>query len=108
MKTKQPKRYNTANDIRDAVDRFKLKAQKYRDSASAIDKVADEIAKQDGASERWKMETISMKRAQADKLRIQAGRIEQRTLEKLKGKLAEFNTNPMPFLEGDRSIPVKG
>lgn len=100
---KPQKRYETANQIRDAIDKYRAKAQKLRDSAHALDLVAEQFAAVGGQSEQ-----VAFNRDQADKKRESASRIERKTLTKLKDKLAEFNTNLMPFMGDDRSIPVKG
>ena len=105
MKKTQPRRYNTANDIRAAIDRYKVKAQRLRESAAALDVRADEFirAGPDHA------EDVKWNRSQAQKKRKSADRIEERQLRKLKGKLAEWSTSQLPGIDnGDPSIPVKG
>lgn len=106
MKDKGPRRYKHANEIRDAIDLYKAKAQKLRDSAAMMDIKADQFAK---AGPEFK-EDLSYHREQAKKKRRAAGRIEERQLVKLKNKLSEWMTPVMPGLPGDddRSIPVKG
>ena len=104
MNTKSKrKRYNHPNDIRDAIDRFRRKAQGLRDSAAALDAVADQFAR-DGNNPGM----VSFNREEAKKKRQSAGRIEDRTLAKLKEKLAEILTGLLPgIVDGcDRSIPV--
>lgn len=104
MKTKA-KRYKHPNDIRDAIDRYRAKAQKFKDSAAALDMVADEFVKEGGHQN-----DICFNREQACKKRKAAGRIEERQLTKLKNKLSELMTDTMPSIitDGDKSIPVKG
>ena len=98
-------RYNTANDIRAAIDRYKAKAQKLKDSAAALDMVADQFLKVDPA--RFKND-IDYHRDAADKKRKTANRIEDRQLTKLKNKLSEYMTPQLPGVDnGDRSIPVR-
>ena len=104
MNTKSKrKRYNHPNDIRDKIDKFRLKAQKLRDSAAALDNVADQFVKAGDSPEQ-----VSFNREKAKKQRQAAGRIEDRTLAKLKEKLAEILTGLLPgIVDGcDRSIPV--
>jgi hypothetical protein len=102
------KRYRHAREINYAIDRYKLKAQKLRDSASALDMQADEMIKPQNSG-RWNREQITFNREQAKKKRQAAGRIEERTLSKLKEKLAEWQTDLLPgvITDGDRSIPAR-
>ena len=97
-------RYNTANDIRDKIDKYKAKAQKLMDSAAAMDLKATEFFK---AGTEF-AEDAAWHREQAKKKRKQAARIRDNTLETLKAKMAEFQTMIMPGIitDGDRSIPV--
>jgi hypothetical protein len=105
MNTKGPKRYRHPNDIRDAVDRYKAKAQKLRDQAASHDLIADLIRKGENPCS----ESLAWHREKAKKLRQSAGRIEERQLTKLKQKLAEILTPVLSSMDdGDRSIPVKG
>lgn len=101
---KPQKRYDTANDIRTAIDKYRAKAQKLRDSANSLDLVADQFVMAGGFAEE-----VAFNREQANKKRESASRIERKTLTKLKDKLAEWQT---PLLKGmprenDRSVPVK-
>ena len=103
MNKKGPRRYNSCNDIRDAIDLYKAKAQKLRESAAALDMKACEFAK---AGPEF-AEDLAYHREQAKKRRKSAQRIEEKTLNKLKNKMSEFQTNPIPGILPDRSIPVK-
>lgn len=107
---KPPRRYETANQIRDAIDLYKRKAQKLMESAAALDFIAEELVKEEGHSEKWLREQIAFNRSQAEKKRKSASRIEDRTLVRLKNKLSEFMTPLIPGMPNpdDRSIPVKG
>ena len=100
------KRYENANQIRDAIDTYKRKAQKLRDSAYMLDLKADEFAKAGNAEF---AEDISFHREKAKKKRRAAGRIEERQLGKLKHKLSEFQTEVFKevITDGDKSIPVR-
>lgn len=95
------KRYEHENQIRADIDRFKAKAQKLRDAASALDMRADLLVKNNGAGGFFG--EISFARSQAEKKRKSAGRIETDRLVKLKQKLAEFQTEPIPGILPDRS-----
>lgn len=102
MKEKKPKkRYFTANQIRDEIDRYKTKAQKLMDSAAAYDLKADELYKINSWSE-----DASFAREQAKKLRRSAERINEKRLPYLSQKLAEFCTEVIPSIipDGDRSV----
>src|SRR5271157_2590476 len=101
MKTKEKKRYENANQIRDAIDRFRAKAQKLMNSAAALDHVADEFAK---LGDNPGM--VSFNREQAKKKPRSAKRVEEVQLVKLKHKLSEWQTEPLPGIIIDRSIPV--
>lgn len=105
MKTKGPQRYRTANDIRDAIDRYRAKAKKLRERAEAYDLITSQMVR---ANSQKLSENIAYRRLVADKLREAASRIEERQLTKLKNKLAEILTPQLPSLDdGNRSIPVK-
>ena len=99
------KRYKTANEIRDAIDLYRVKAQKLKDSAAALDMKADEFKL---AGPEYKVD-VDYHRSQADKKRKAANRIEDRQLAKLKNKLSEWMTEPFKEIitDGDRSIPVR-
>jgi len=98
-------RYKTANEIRDAIDRYRLKARKLRDSAQALDIKAREFAL---AGPEYKSD-VEWNHLQAEKKRKSAQRIEERQLTKLKHKLSEFMTPVMKGMpnDDDRSIPVR-
>lgn len=101
MKPKGPQRYRHANDIRDAIDRYRAKAAKLRASAAALDFQAAEFAKAGNPTD------SEFKREQAEKKRASASRIEERQLTKLKHKLSELMTPQLPAVDnGDPSIPV--
>lgn len=101
IKTKRTKkRFLTANQIRDEIDAYKLKYQKFTDQAAALDMKADEMARQGFDSE-----SINWNREQAKRVRATAARIKEVRLVKLKEKLAEWMTPQLPGLDnGDRSV----
>lgn len=92
-KNRNKKRYNTANEIRDDIDKFKLKQQKLMDSAAALDAKADSLFKTGDAA---LAEDAVFAREQAKKKRASALRIERRKLVQLKNKMAEFLTPTLP------------
>lgn len=97
------KRYKTENEIREAIDRYKAKAQKLKDSAAALDMKADEFK---NAGHEYTVD-VDFHRKEADRKRKAANRIEDRQLTKLKNKLSEWMTPQLPGVDnGDRSIPV--
>ena len=93
MKTRTRKRYYTANQIRDDIDKWKAKAQKLRDAGAALDRKADMLF---ACGDVLLRADANYARETAEKRRASAGRIETRKLVKLKEKLAEFLTDPLP------------
>jgi hypothetical protein len=104
MRTKKPKRrFETANQIRDEIDKYKAKANKLMDSAAAYDLKADELFKTGNLEVAPDAEFA---RETAKKRRRSAARIMERRLPKLKDKLAEFATELLPGkVVEDRSVP---
>jgi len=91
MKGKKPKRrYYTANQIRDDIDKWKAKAQKLKDAGHALDKKAEMLF---ATGENNTLGEFT--RDQADRKRASAARIEERKLVRLKEKLSEFMTDPL-------------
>lgn len=101
MKKRTRRRYETANQIRDDIDRFKAKQKRHMERAAALDLTADEWIKYGGNQS---PEDISWNREQAKKCRRSAQRIETVKLVKLKQKLAEFQTATMTGIVSDPSI----
>lgn len=104
MKVKRPKRrFLTANEIRDEIDRYRAKALKLMQSADALDIAARELMKVDTM-----VEDAKYKASQARKCRTSAARIIEKKLPRLKEKLSEFLTEPLkPIIpDGDRSVEV--
>lgn len=101
MKTRQKKRYLTANQIRDDIDRYKKKALDLEVQATGMEQHAKRLSGTIRAVEecRWLED-------QARKARRAANRIYKNRLPALKQKLAEWSTELLPgvITDGDRSI----
>jgi len=101
---KQRKRFETAQQINDAIDQYKSKARKMIDHAVNLEYLAGQLA----MAGPLEAENVLYKRAVARKLRVSAFNIEKNKLPKLKEKLSEFMTPQLPGLDdGDPSIPAK-
>ena len=101
MRTKKPKRrYETANEIRDEIDRQLAKARKFLETAEAYEQKA-EMLRQDGGP--W-VEDAKFAMVLAGKARRSANRIKEKKLTVLKDKLAEWGTEPMKGVIPDRSV----
>lgn len=98
---KPKKRYEHISQINDDIERYRKKAEKFRNSAEAQDIKADTIARSTDAH--LNAELIGFTRAQAAKARRSAFNIETKKMVKLKEKLAEFQTEPLPGIVPDRS-----
>lgn len=101
MKRKTRKRYLTANQIRDEIDKYKEKHRRFLEQAEGLELSADEFARTENGAE-----DAAYKREQAKKCRRSAQRIMEDRIPKLKQKLAEFATELLPGIitDGDRSI----
>lgn len=99
---KPPKRYETANQIRDEIDACKERVRHKLAAAEAYDIEASNLFKAGHPYE----EDAAFKREQGKVLRRQAHRIETKRIPKLSEKLAEFNTELLPGVipDGDRSV----
>ena len=92
MKIKKPKRrFLTANEIRDEIDKYKAKALKFQQQADAL-----EIASRELAKSGLLVEDAKYRNTQALRARRSASRILDKKLPKLKEKLAEFLTPNLP------------
>jgi predicted nucleic acid-binding Zn-ribbon protein len=99
MKTK--KRYFTRQEIVEDIKKAKARAKRLKVEADALDATADDLFKQDFRM--W--EDAKFTRAQAEKARNLASRVETVTLKHLGEKLSEWDTMALPGLDdGDRSI----
>lgn len=100
MKKRTQKRYLTANQIRDEIQRWKDKESFLLLRADTLELSARELY---GISEM--VEDAKFKQSEAAKCRRSASRIADKKLPALKAKLAEFLTPQIPGLDnGDRSI----
>lgn len=101
MSKPKKKRFNNASQIREEIDRYKAKMQKYNNAAMALDMKADSLAK-DGQGFAGE---ISYSRSEALRQRKAAARILERRLPYLKQKLSEIMTPQLPTLvTEDKSI----
>lgn len=103
MKGKKPKkRYHTANQIRDEIDRYKARMLKLEEQASQYDRKAKELI---GLNDPKLAEEIGFNRTRAKQVRHSIGRIADKRLHYLAQKLAEFTTEVLPHCGiDDRSI----
>ena len=102
MKKRTKRRFNSTNQIRDEIDRWKAKAGAYNASADMLEIKAADLYKQ---GPEW-TEEANYAKEMAKKKRASAGRIESRKLVKLKEKMAEFNTNLLPGIIADNERSV--
>lgn len=96
---KLPKRYSSASQIEAAIDKCYELSRQCLERADEMDTEADELL--DHGS-KW-LESVKLKRDQANKLRVKAQNLIGGKAKKLSAKLAEFQTIPMPFLD-DTSV----
>jgi len=109
MKKKPPRRFNTANEIRAEIDRYRAKARKLLAEADQLEEKAKELLGSEGHNEKWVKEQYGFNLDWAYKKRASASRIEEKTMVRLKNKLSEWMTPQIPGIDnGDRSIPAKG
>lgn len=103
MPKREKKRWMTANQIRDAIDEYKARAQNLMDTAATQDLKADRLYE---TQDPRLAEDASFAREQAKKMRRSAQRIYEIKLVKLKQRLAEWSTELLPGVisDGDRSI----
>lgn len=102
MRTKkEKKRYLTANQIREDIDKYKAKALRLVQQAEGLELHAKELDKNPLAKE-----TAAWNRSQALKARKAAHRIHESKLKQLKEKLAEWQTDLLPGVldKLDRSV----
>jgi hypothetical protein len=113
---KEPKtqpRYDTEQEILDAIEAARQRAVKAEEQALEFDELksnaakaaveADELGGQ-GSGEFWRDQMMKFK-SKAKKCRTRSRRINDITLKKLKDVMAEFRTETMHFMAGDGSIP---
>lgn len=95
------RRYHNETEIQRDIDKWKAKAQKFMDSAAALDLKADSLFLT-GRSEL--VPDAQFAREEAKKRRKSAFRIQNRKLVLLKEKLAEFLTEPLPGTGAGKDI----
>lgn len=92
MKKRTKKRYNTANDIRDDIERYLAKMKRFQEIAEGLEVRADLMMRTGDNM----VENSAYCRKQADKARRSAARIQEVKLKRLKEKLSEWMTPPLP------------
>jgi hypothetical protein len=108
---KQKKRYSSEQEILDAIENLRKKADECDRNAleldgfrlSAIQNSAKSEADGVADVEFWR-EQANEFRLKASKLRLTAGNIRERRIKEMGERLAEFQTEPMMFVGLDRSI----
>ena len=110
----EKKRFNTAQEILDAIEALKVKMADREKKAAELQQLkkdaAANAARSDwegatAAAEFWRdqMNDFLLKENRA---RSSAGSIREKRIPELGQRLAEFQTEPLAFLGGDRSIEV--
>ena len=93
MKAKRVKRrYNTANEIRDDIDKYKAKAIRLTEQAEDEERYAKKFLEA-GPDHK---EDYAFCKEKAKKLRRSSARIVDKKLVYLKEKMAEWQTPPLP------------
>ena len=103
-KKRVPKRFTSKEQIERQIDKFTRKAKRQRDEQRKLYADASLLTRRrtdcvDAISQAAKKE------ADGDRLGRKADRLEKDVLPKLKAKLAEFQTDPIPGIMDDRSVP---
>lgn len=107
MRKKIGKRFETRQQILDAIDLARKKAVTLVSQAEVLEDDAKKILKS-GKGSAWSREQFVFMRVQADKLRHEAHLLTNNKLKKLKNKLSEFDTPQLKSIDnGDPSIPVR-
>ena len=104
-KPKRPrKRFTNREEIIKRIDKFTQKAQRQRDQQRQL--YADAHTLMRGGGNRVDaIHNSAKKEVAGDKLGRKADRLEKDVLPALKGKLAEFDTDVIPGITDDRSVP---
>lgn len=98
-KPKKPKpRFNTAVQIKDKINEYLIKAEKISHEADDYDRRRKE------ANERGDLASAEWCGKRADALRRSVKRIQDDKLKRLKEKLSEWMTDPLPGITEDRSV----
>jgi hypothetical protein len=96
-------RFTSREQIIKRIDKFTAKAKRQRDEQRGL--YADIGLLKTVMQNRVDVITkMSAKESQADRLGRKADRLERDVLPKLKAKLAEFQTDPLPGITDDRSV----
>ena len=112
IQPKTQKRYESEQEIIDAIDTAKVQVAQLEVQAAEFDRLKSEAAAnsakadedlQPGPAEFWKDQMHEFKK-KAEKLRKRVNSINGSKLISLKERLAEFRTEPMNFMGGDNSI----
>jgi len=97
------RRYETAKEIEEEIDRCKAKARTLLERAEGLDYSATQLFKMGG----YEVEA-KYKRDEADRCRVQASGLIDGRIPKLGRKLSELKTVPMePILGNDNSVAVR-
>lgn len=97
-------RFTTREQIIQRIDKFTVKAQRKRAEQSKCYAQANHIRRDDRRLE--ELAGAAKHDVLGDKLGKQADRLEKDVLPKLKAKLAEFDTQIIPGIDIDKSIPA--
>jgi len=97
-------RFTSREQIIKRIDKFAIKAIKRREQQRQCYADASQ-ARRLGHSDVENAGKVAKKEAEGDKRGKQADRLEKDVLPKLKAKLAEFDTDPIPGITDDRSVP---
>jgi hypothetical protein len=114
MKESKPKpRYETEQEILDAIESAHKRADEAVKNADEFDELKKNAAKAayeadenegQGSGEFWRKQMNEYK-MKAERNRVRASRIREITIKGLKDKLAAFRTETMHFMAGDNSVP---
>ena len=104
-KKRTPKRFTSREQIIARIDKFTKKAERKRKEQKGLYAEIGILQRQ--MANRVEVITkMAQKETLADKLGRQADRLEKDVLPALKAKLAEFDTDVIPGITTDRSIPA--
>lgn len=103
-KKRVKKRFTTREQIVARIDKFTAKATRKRDLQRMAYSEAGQLRRVAVGDESLIRKAVR-KDADGDKLGLQADRLEKDVLGSLKRKLAEFDTETIPGMGVDRSVP---
>lgn len=115
MKPRKQKRYETPAQIKLAIIRLESKAKELEQSAEAMDKEtahyineANRVTQENPDSNpKWLIEKADECRMKARRIRVRVNGIRGNRIAALGRTLAALQTEPMPFLNGDRSVQLE-